>query len=249
MPDKFIEKQSKYWDSYNKGVGTIDLVDIPRAEKIELEFLSQLVGDLSGKTLLDLGCGTGKFGLKFAASAREVVGVDISKNTIEIANNTAEKYEINNFRGLLDDFKSNRYQDYFDVALAINVLHHTDDADVILGNVYRSLKKGGKLIVFEVNPLNLLFIPFLISCGQIWSHLTKQYVRSNIFSLKKLIESGGFRITKVNKWCLLPTVLYNRSLTYKRLNETLNKVPLIKAFCAFHVITCQKTNSGRLVTS
>ena len=240
MPDKFIEKQSKYWDSYNKGIDTIDLFNIPRAEKIELEFLSQLVGDLSGKNLLDPGCGTGKFGLKFASTAQEVVGVDISRNTIEIANNTAKKYGINNFRGELNNFKNSPYQDYFDVALAINVLHHTDDADIILKNVYRSLKKGGKLIVFEVNPLNLLFIPFLISCGQIWSHLTREYVRSNIFSLKKLIETGRFRITKVNKWCLLPTVLYNRSLAYKRLNETLNRIPLIRTFCAFHVITCQK---------
>ena len=240
MAETFIEKQSKYWDSYNKGVETIDLMNIPRAEVIELEYLSQLVGNLTGKTLLDLGCGTGKFGLKFAATAREIIGVDVSKNTIEIANNTAKKYDIKNFKGVLGDFKSASYQDYFDVVLAVNVLHHTDDADVILKNVYRSLKKGGKLIVFEVNPLNLLFIPFLISCGQIWSHLTREYVRSNIFSLKKLIAKSGFRIAKVDKWCLLPTVLYNRSLIYKRLNETLNKIPIIRIFCAFHVITCQK---------
>ncbi|MCL5004226.1 MAG: class I SAM-dependent methyltransferase [Patescibacteria group bacterium] len=240
MAESFIEKQSKYWDSYNRGAETIDLVNIPTAEKIELEYLTHLAGDLIGKKVLDLGCGNGKFGLKLAKTAEEVVGIDISKGAVTIANATAKKYGISNFKAVVDDFKHDRYVNYFDLVLAINMFHHTDDLEIILGNILSTLKDEGRLIVFEVNPFNLLFIPFLISCGQIQSHLTKEYLRSNIFSLKRVLTQNGFRINEVNKWCLLPTVLYNRSLFFKKLNEALNRIPIVKAFCAFHVLVCQK---------
>ncbi len=237
----FSEKQSSYWDSYNSSEKTIDLVNIPTAEKIELEYILKLLGNLHGKKILDLGCGPGKFSLKLAKRGKEIIGIDISRNAINIANKTARYYKINNFRGIVNDFKKPLYKDYFDIAIAINMIHHSDDTDVILKNVYHSLKAKGRLLIFEVNPLNPLFIPFLISCGQIKSHLTKEYLRSNIYSLKKLIRRNGLTIDQVNKWCLLPTSLYNYSLIFKTFNETLNKVPVINSFCAFHVLLCSKS--------
>jgi len=243
MKGGFLKKQSQYWDSYTNHIDTIDLVNIPLAEKIELEFLVRLLGNPKGKKILDLGCGTGKFGLKLAKMSNEVIGIDVSENSIKIANKTAKKYYIKTFKGIVDNFKETKYKNYFDYVLAINMFHHTNDADIILKNINNSLKKDGVLIVFEVNPFNLLFIPFLISCGQLKSHLTKEYLRSNIFSLKKLLEKNKFEIFEIHKWCLLPTKFYNYSLKIKSLNEVLNKIPIIKFFSAFHVILSRKVKN------
>ena len=240
MKNSFIEKQSKYFDTYNSDIETIDLINIPLAEKIELAYLNNLIGDMTGKKLLDLGCGTGKFGLKLADKADEIVGIDIARHQIEIANQTAEKYGIANFKGVVGDFKDGSYPEYFDFVLAVNVIHHTDDIDLILNNVLGSLKPGGKLVIFEINPLNPLFIPFLFFIGQLKSHLTKEYWRSNIYSLRKMLERNGYKIEQMNKWCFLPTSLYNHSLVFKRINEMLNKIPLVRSFSAFHVIICSK---------
>jgi len=236
----FIEKQSGYWDTYNSDIEVIDLVDSTAADKIESEYFSGLIGDPMGMKILDLGCGTGKFGLKLSSKAEEVVGIDIAKHQIDIANRTAQKYGIFNFKGIVGNFKSNNYKEYFDVVLAVNMIHHTDDINLILGNVRDSLKKDGRLIIFEVNPLNFLFIPFFIRFGQLKSHLTMAYLKSNIYSLKRVIRINKFKIKQIDKWCFLPTSLYSRSLIFKSINEVLNKIPLIKTFSAFHVIVCSK---------
>lgn len=238
MKTEFSKKQSEYWDSYTKDIDYLELIDIPRAEKIEFAFLKRILGKIKDKTILDLGCGTGKFGLKLAAQAKEVIGIDISKSSVGIANRTAKKNNIRNFKGVVGDFKDKGYKNYFDTVLAVNLIHHADDLDEILKHVAISLKKNGKLIVFEMNSMNLLFIPFLIYIGQAKSHLTWQYLRSNLFSLKYVLAKNGYRIESVKRWSWLPTSLYNKSLVFKSINETLNKIPLINLFTAFNIFVC-----------
>ncbi len=237
---KFSKKQSAYWDSYTRGIDTLDLIKIPKAEKLELTFLIDVLGDLKNKSVLDLGCGTGKFGLKLAKYAKNVVGIDISKVSIDIANKTAKKYHIKNFSGLIGDFKDQGYNKSFDVIIAINLFHHADDLELILKHVSLALKNDGKLIVFEMNPLNLLFIPFLTIQGQIMSHLTWQYLRSNIFSLRTVLNKNNFFIVDERRWGWLPTSLYNKSLVFMQLNQVLNKIPIVNTFTAFNILICRK---------
>ena len=41
---------------------------------VEFNVLLKFMGDMSGKKVLDLGCGDGRIGIKLARYAREVVG-------------------------------------------------------------------------------------------------------------------------------------------------------------------------------
>ncbi len=240
MKTKFSKKQAKYWDSYTKGINRLDLENVPVAEINELSFFKNIIGPLKGKTVLDLGCGTGKLGLKLAKYANKVTGIDISKNSIGIANKTAKYYKLNNFEGIVGDFKNQGYTNCFDVVLAVNLIHHTDDLDAILEHIRLSLKKNGKLIVFEMNPLNLLFIPFLTMNGQIKSHLTFQYLRSNEFSLKYIFDKNGFKADQHVRWSWLPTSFTNYSPLFLKINAVLNKIPVINLFTAFNVFVCSK---------
>ena len=58
----------------------------------DIIFTAYQFGDIQEKKVVDLGCGTGifSFGIKLA-NAKEVVGIDIDKECIEIAKNYAEK--------------------------------------------------------------------------------------------------------------------------------------------------------------
>ena len=50
-------------------------------------------GDIAGKFVIDLGCGTGIFSIGASLlKAKKVIGIDIDKNLIEIARRGAEKF-------------------------------------------------------------------------------------------------------------------------------------------------------------
>lgn len=55
------------------------------------------LGDVSGKNILDLGCGCGIFGIGASLlDAGSVMGVDIDEDSIEIARKTSSDFGINN---------------------------------------------------------------------------------------------------------------------------------------------------------
>lgn len=58
-------------------------------------FLAHSLGDIEDKSVIDLGCGTGIFaiGAKLLG-ARNVIGIDVDDQAIQIARNTAKKLEI-----------------------------------------------------------------------------------------------------------------------------------------------------------
>ena len=60
--------------------------ELPKFRHIDEYTYFSLVGDLAGKSLLDLGCGAGAYTRRFKQQgAASVVGVDISKQMIELA--------------------------------------------------------------------------------------------------------------------------------------------------------------------
>jgi SAM-dependent methyltransferase len=98
--------------------------------------------------ILDIGCGPGLYTTRLARLAFNVTGLDFSKNSIEYARTEAEKenFKIDYIHGsYLDmDFKNE-----FDVITIIfcdfGALTNSE-RDVLLQNVYRALKPGGKFI-------------------------------------------------------------------------------------------------------
>lgn len=58
----------------------------------DIIFIAYQFGDIENKKVLDLGCGTGIFSVgAFLTGAKKVVGIDIDKNSINIAKNYAKK--------------------------------------------------------------------------------------------------------------------------------------------------------------
>lgn len=231
MSNKFSANQSKEFDKiFSAHIGQEN-----KATKYEFDTLLKFMGDIQGKKILDLGCGTGRFGIKLAAAGAEsVIGLDLSEVAIEKANHLAKEMSVSNFQAIQRELNSNDFKNAFDIILCVNMLHHTDEQDLVLNNIYNSLKEGGSLIVFENNSLNPLFVPFFILIGALKAHLTIPYLLSNKYSLSKLITRNGLKIEKVERYAWLPTMLYNTSSFFIRLNKFLNSVPIVKEFTAFY---------------
>ena len=90
-------------------------------------FLAQLVydqirrqvPDLSGKTILDFGGGTGLIALPLTKDAKSVTLVDIADKMLEQARIKAEKLEMQNLNFLCRDLLTEPLEDTFDLIIAL----------------------------------------------------------------------------------------------------------------------------------
>src|SRR5919108_2026043 len=70
---------------------------------IEHAGFSELLGDVSGRRALDLGCGAGQLGFYLAeAGAAEVVGIDASERMLEVARARAAHPRVSYRRGAME---------------------------------------------------------------------------------------------------------------------------------------------------
>jgi SAM-dependent methyltransferase len=118
--------------------------------------------------LLDFGCGPGMYAVMCAHAGYEVFGFDLSGENVRAATALAAKYDLGDrvhfSEGVAEDLD---YPDeFFDVVLGIDILHHVDIAPAI-SECRRVLKLGG-LAVFREPVEALLFEPLRNSRLGLW---------------------------------------------------------------------------------
>jgi SAM-dependent methyltransferase len=113
-----------------------------------LEYAFHLLGDVRGKTVLDLGCGTGENVIPLIARGARVIGMDISPDLIAIA----EKYvrDANLEASLLvgDAYHTGLPDESVDVVFSMALIHHLDIKPA-RDEMWRTLRKGGAIILRE----------------------------------------------------------------------------------------------------
>ncbi|MCX6761736.1 MAG: class I SAM-dependent methyltransferase [Candidatus Moranbacteria bacterium] len=114
--------------------------------------LIEHLGDLSGKRVLDIGCGTGNSSrLTLSCGAREVTGIDISEKEIITAREIDNGKMIAYFVGNAIDDLSNLGK--FDLVTAVLSVHYCTDKGMLeklFSNVQKVLKPGGEFLAVVV---------------------------------------------------------------------------------------------------
>lgn len=110
--------------------------------------LSSLDKSISLKAkVLELGCGTGQMSMYLNQFNREVIGADISRGSLKLANNFKLENEL---KGPLfcrcDVFDLPFKQNYFDVIITNGVLHHTKDPKLAFSQLCKHLKPNGFIV-------------------------------------------------------------------------------------------------------
>ncbi|MBD2812669.1 class I SAM-dependent methyltransferase [Xenorhabdus sp. Vera] len=122
---------------------------------LEMRTILDLAGDIQGKSVLDLACGTGYFGLQFKKlGASEVVGVDISEKMIEIAKEESQKqgadikFHVRNISEMESFGK-------FDIIVAGWLFCNAEsieELDAMFRVAADNLKPSGKLVAYTIEP-------------------------------------------------------------------------------------------------
>lgn len=103
---------------------------------------------VEGKEVLDVGCGQGFKANHVAWWAKHVTAVDISKESLRLAQAGSQSLDIHNVTYQWEDAESLSFSDeQFDLVYCIGVLHHTPDTQKGIDEIYRVLKPGGTAVV------------------------------------------------------------------------------------------------------
>jgi len=128
---------------------------IPWRTYIESFTFLQLVGRLSGQTVLDLACGEGFYTrLLKTHGASRVLGVDLSRRMIELARASDLESPLG-VEYTVGDAREFRTEEQFDLVTAAYLLNYADTEEALAAmclTISTALKPGGRFVTVNNNP-------------------------------------------------------------------------------------------------
>lgn len=132
------ELVTKYFNNQAKTFDSIYLNEFPITRGLNSVFRKAIYerfsiairesGDITNKTVLDIGCGSGRYMVEYAKlGASKVVGVDFSREMLDLARRLGS---ISNFTDRLEylqgDFLELQFNSKFDIVLAMGVFDYIE---------------------------------------------------------------------------------------------------------------------------
>ena len=119
------------------------LADLVNAE------IKQQVSELSTKSILDFGGGTGLIALPLAKQAKSVTLVDIAERMLEQARIKVENQKLKNLHLIQQDLLLKPLEQTYDLIIVSRVLHHMPHLDSSLAMFQEHLTPGGRLLIAD----------------------------------------------------------------------------------------------------
>lgn len=136
--DLRFRSESERWDRIYSNSGSLParLWDRWTRQNVRLRFRRtfELAGELTGKTVLDLGCGSGRYLVEAARrGASRVVGVDTSPEMLTIAECLTRPFASKTTIELrCEDARRMKWGEPFDLVCANGVFDYLDNAELLL---------------------------------------------------------------------------------------------------------------------
>lgn len=137
-PEEFYDNMAPYYDRFVESTryNTLSLEE-------EEEFIKSFIKDK--RTILDLGCGTGRT-MKLLSSVRgELVGVDISRKMIEIAGNNG--FNVVQASVLNLPFNNNCFNSIYSMHGGFGYCRNNDEVNSLSTELFRVLSQEGLILL------------------------------------------------------------------------------------------------------
>lgn len=144
----------------------------------------------SGERVLDVGCANGK--LLALLNRNRIIngyGIDISEQFVEIAKKNYPQFKFYQGSALKLPFPD----DFFNVLICSASFHHFPDPALFLSESKRVLRKGGRLVIAEIN------IPVFLKLYNQYIDKYNQEGDVKVYSIKELtalLKQNGWQIIR-----------------------------------------------------
>jgi 2-polyprenyl-3-methyl-5-hydroxy-6-metoxy-1,4-benzoquinol methylase len=225
--EKSIADVRRYWDARPcnirhspKPVGSKEYFDEVEARKYLVEPHIPAFAEFerwSGQRVLEVGCGIGTDSINFARAGAELTAVDLSGESLRIAQERAEVMGVaDRIRFVHADAEKLTSalagEEPYDLVYSFGVVHHTPHPERALAEIRRLVAPGGtlKLMVYHRRSWKVFWIVAVQGRGRFWKtdelvaeHSEAQTGCPVTFSYtrrggRELVEQAGFRVQDVS---------------------------------------------------
>lgn len=121
-------------------------------DTLEKPVMCELIGEVNGKKILDLGCGDAKFARDlFELGCEEYIGIEGSSNMVQVAPNSLEGFNASVIQSTMEswDYPKNT----FGLVISRLAIHYIEDIDSLFQKIFQSLKPNGGFIFSVEHPV------------------------------------------------------------------------------------------------
>lgn len=171
-----------------------------------------------GEDILDVGCGTGQLAAQIAESGAEVFGTDASPEMIATA-----KVNYPEIGFEVVDATKLPYKELFDAIFSNATFHWIENQSALIEGLYRSLKRGGRLVAEFGGKGNVKSITDALTSAAKNLGLTDKVINDfwyfpSISTYTTLLEKQGFEVEQA--WLFdRPTKLTDEDGMLKWINQ------------------------------
>ena len=143
--DKFGDLAHRWWDPNSEFKPLHDI------NPLRLDWIDAAIG-LSGKRILDVGCGGGLLSEGMAARGANVTGIDLSEKPLSVARlHLLESGQKVDYRKISVEQMAQETPGAFDAVTCLEMLEHVPDQASVVASCARLVKPGGQVFLSTLN--------------------------------------------------------------------------------------------------
>jgi 2-polyprenyl-6-hydroxyphenyl methylase/3-demethylubiquinone-9 3-methyltransferase len=142
---KFATLAHRWWDPAS------EFKPLHEINPLRLDYIDR-IASLSGKAVLDVGCGGGILSEAMAGRGAQVTGIDLGDKALKVAQlHKLESGAAVDYRLVSVEELAEERPESFDVVTCMEMLEHVPDPSAIVGACARLVKPGGQVFFSTLN--------------------------------------------------------------------------------------------------